>query len=173
MHVSPSISDFLLMSHYIFERVLCVVGFKKSKYLCRNVHRKMGAFFIRFVTFTDTLVYSVVWNQYFTKLWNYLIFGVMRKIIILSLEAWCMVTWNMVRHGRKKVKFVYVWYNFFFKNRLYGGIYTRDGRRNDKKKHNNQPLDSGGQSSIWIPQEIYYNTWLYRVIIYIFKWQFQ
>ena len=33
------------------------------KYLWRNVHRKMGAFFIHFVTFTNTLVYSVVWNQ--------------------------------------------------------------------------------------------------------------
>ena len=28
------------------------------------MHRKMGAFSIHFVTFTSTLVYSIVWNQF-------------------------------------------------------------------------------------------------------------
>ena len=36
----------------------------KSKYWWRNVHRKMGDFFIRFVLFTSTLVWIFVWNQY-------------------------------------------------------------------------------------------------------------
>ena len=34
-----------------------------SKYWWRNVHRKIGAFSIRFVAFNSTLVYSVIWNQ--------------------------------------------------------------------------------------------------------------
>ena len=47
-----------------FEIFLGVVGYlKKSKYLWINVHRKMGAFSVRFVFFTSTLVYSVVCNQ--------------------------------------------------------------------------------------------------------------
>ena len=47
-----------------FERGMGVVGYlKKSKYWWRNVHRKMGAFFVRFVAFTSTLVCSVVWDQ--------------------------------------------------------------------------------------------------------------
>ena len=35
---------------------------KKIKLLWRNVHRNIGAFFICFVSFTITLVYSAVWN---------------------------------------------------------------------------------------------------------------
>ena len=45
VNVSPSIFGFFLIGHYIFERVMCVVhDFLYSKYLWRNVHRKMGGF---------------------------------------------------------------------------------------------------------------------------------
>ena len=36
---------------------------KNSKYLLRNVHRKLGVLFTCFVTFTSTLLYSAIWNQ--------------------------------------------------------------------------------------------------------------
>ena len=39
------------------------LNMKKYKYLWRNEKRKTGGFLILFVTFTSTLVYSVIWNQ--------------------------------------------------------------------------------------------------------------
>ena len=47
----------------IFERVIVVVGYKKTKHLWINVHQKISAFYICSMMFTITLVNSVVWNQ--------------------------------------------------------------------------------------------------------------
>ena len=53
------------ISHNSFERglIVAVLSILKTKYCCEIVHRKMGAFFVYFVTFTSNRVYSVFWNQ--------------------------------------------------------------------------------------------------------------
>ena len=53
------------------------------------MHQKNGCFFIRFVTFTSTLVHSVVWNQSLLKLVRVTLNAVIHifpvKIFVLSM----------------------------------------------------------------------------------------
>ena len=44
------------------------------------MHRKMGAFFICFMTFTGTLVYSVVWDQSLGRPLNAVIYGSLENL---------------------------------------------------------------------------------------------
>ena len=62
---SVNLDFLLLLSHCAIEWVLGVAWFL---FFLSNIDQetcttKMGAFFIPFVMFTSTLVYSVVWNQ--------------------------------------------------------------------------------------------------------------
>ena len=66
VHVSQSALRFFLivpLQNWMGSGCSGIIYLFLFKYWWRNVHLKMGAFFIRFVTFTSTLVYSFVWNQ--------------------------------------------------------------------------------------------------------------
>ena len=67
VHVSLSIPDLKITPLYFWKDAGCSVPIKKSNIDGETCIRKIGAFFIRFVLFTSTLVYSVIWNQYLVK----------------------------------------------------------------------------------------------------------